>query len=240
MRMRRLPFYVLLLGCGGMLLGIEGCTTSTAKLGDGDTRHAILVPNEDKQEGTGAPFKLPSDLAGKLLTRVLPPSARPGRLDNPDRPSPPALPSPRLTEPTATLPSVSSDTPRLRDMVKRSPMLPELVQPESLDESFDPPQVPGRHSFAIGKLAHVPSDDVAMPPPMPVLAQPVPDRVSLDDVTTEVSTAAVLAAPLPVRTTPAPYQRMIVPEPFENRLPLTLEVPAELTVPESHSTRPTK
>jgi hypothetical protein len=38
-------------------------------------------------------------------------------------------------------------------------------------------------------------------------------------VTTEASTAAVLAAPLPNRTLMTPFVRVAIPDPFENRKP---------------------
>ena len=71
-----------------------------------------------------------------------------------------------------------------------------------------------------------------IPPRLPILATPMPERASLDDPTMAASTAAVLAAPPPERTTPAPYTRMGVPDPFEHRRPLTLRVPPEGTAPQ--------
>jgi hypothetical protein len=123
-------------------------------------------------------------------------------------------------------------------VVKRSPVRPELVQPEALEESFLEPEVPRRPSFVTGKRTSVPSEDVALPPPLPLLAQRVPDRVSLEDATMEVSTRAALSAALPVRSMPAPYQRVTVPDPYENRIPLTLNVPAEVSPPQADATRP--
>jgi hypothetical protein len=125
-------------------------------------------------------------------------------------------------------------------VVKRTPVRPELVQPETLDESFQDPEVPSRPSFVTDKRIHVPSEDAALPPPLPVLGLTMPDRVSLEDATMEVSTSAALSAAMPVRQTPAPYQRMTVPDPYENRLPLTLSVPAEVSSPAADTTRPGK
>ena len=73
-----------------------------------------------------------------------------------------------------------------------------------------------------------------------VLAAPLPDRAPLDDATMEASTAAVLVAPLPRRTTPAPYERVRVPDPYENRRPLLAALPAEKTSPVTASPMPPK
>jgi hypothetical protein len=238
--MRRLPVYLLLLGCGGMLLGIQGCWTSKEKLSTPDARQVALIAEEERAAAVDAPFRLPADATGKLLGKVLAPAARPGRLDNPARAAPAPVPPPRLTEPVAPLPEVTPDPPRLPAIVKRSPIRPEFVQPEALEELFVEPEVPRRPSFVTGKRTQVPSDDGALAPPLPVLAQPVPDRVSLEDATMDVSTAGALSAALPVRSTPAPYQRMTIPDPYENRQPLTLSVPAELSQPEADTARPGK
>jgi hypothetical protein len=231
---------MLLLGCGGLLLGMQGCSTTTERISDEHARHVAVVGKDDKADPVEAPFRLPADAGGKLLGEALPPRGHPGRLDNPIRPLPPDLPRPRLREPVASLPAVIPDSPHLPALVKRPPARPELVQPEALEESFLEPEVPRRPSFVTEKRIHVPSEDVALPPPLPVLAQPVSDRVSLDDATMDVSTAAALSAAMPVRSTPAPYQRMTLPDPFENRLPLTLTVPVEPSVPQSDTTRPAK
>jgi hypothetical protein len=238
--MRRLPVYLMLLGCGGLLLGIQGCSTSTQKLTEGNARSVAVVSKEEKTDAVGAPFQLSADQVGKLLGQVLPPSAHPGRLDNSTPPAPPRLPLPRLMEPDTPLPTVTPELPRLRAGVKRPPVRPELVQSEALEEMFLEPEVPRRPSFVASKRTHVPSQDVALPPALPVLAQRMPDRVSLEDATMEVSTAAALSAALPVRSRPAPHQRMTVPDPYENRLPLTLSVPAEPALPEADVTRPGK
>src|SRR5262249_55027463 len=49
-----------------------------------------------------------------------------------------------------------------------------------------------------------------------ILAQAVPDRAPLTDPSGEASLALLLAQPIPVRTTPAPFVRLSVPDPFAN------------------------
>lgn len=53
--------------------------------------------------------------------------------------------------------------------------------------------------------------------PLPILAQPAPDRASLDDPTRDASTAAAIAAPIPPRTRKAPFVKRTFPDPYERR-----------------------
>ncbi len=238
--MRRLSMHLFLLGCAGLLLGMQGCSSSSERISADDSRRVALAPSEEKAATLEAPFRLPADAAGKLLGQVVPPAAHPGRLDNPNRETPRDRTQAHLAEPTAPLPDMTPDPPRTPALVKRSPVRPELMHSEVLEESFLEPDVPSRPSFATGKRIQMRSEDVTLPPPLPVLSQPLPDRVPLDDATKEASTMAALSASMPVRSTPAPYQRMRVPDPYENRLPLTLSVPAETSPPQADTTRPGK
>ncbi len=237
--MRQLSMHLCLLGCAGLLLGMQGCSASSERISVDNARRVDLAPAEEKAAPAAeAPFRLPNDAVGKLLGKVVSPEAHPGRLDNPSRETPRDVSQPRLTEPAAPLPAMKPDSPRPPALAKRAPVRPELVHPEVLEESIAEPEVPGRPSFATDKRVQVPSEDVALPPPLPVLAQPVPDRVPLDDATMEASTTAALSAAMPARSKPAPYQRMRVPDPYENRLPLTLSVPAEMSPPQADTRRP--
>lgn len=108
---------------------------------------------------------------------------------------------------------------------------PRGLLEERFDGGLDAPTLPKTPSFAAEKKTFVPSEDVSIPPPLPVLAQPVRDRVATDDFTVEVSTQAVLTAPLPRRSSPAPFTKSRVPEPFENRKPVGTKTPDEKTTP---------
>jgi hypothetical protein len=194
-----------------------------------DGVYRAAAPREKK----GAPFRLPEDQAGELLGKVLPLRLSSQPLNNPIRAVPRPVPFPTFAEPRLALPAVTPDLPRLPEVVRKAPARPQFVQEEGLEDSFTELTVPREPSFVTGKRTREVSDDASLPPPLPVLAVPVPDRVSLDDATTEVSTAEVLSAELPPRSTPAAFQRMTVPEPFEHHLPLTLSLPDELPDPEA-------
>ncbi len=77
------------------------------------------------------------------------------------------------------------------------------------------------------------AEDSSKPIALPVLARPVPERAALEDPTRDASAAAAVAAPIPQRTRPLPFQRLSVPDPFENRGPVQLkeEPPEDSTLP---------
>jgi hypothetical protein len=58
---------------------------------------------------------------------------------------------------------------------------------------------------------------VNQPAALPVLATPAPDRTSGDDPSAEFSSAAAQTAAVPARETPAPFAKVGLPDPFENR-----------------------
>ena len=70
-----------------------------------------------------------------------------------------------------------------------------------------------------------PSQDVNQPIPLPILARQVTDRASLDDPSGEASLVAALAPTVPDRTTPAPFLKLNLPDPFEHRNAVRLRTP---------------
>jgi hypothetical protein len=92
------------------------------------------------------------------------------------------------------------------------------------------PIMPQARILPAGDRVRLPSVDARQPLPLPILAHPIIDRAPLDDVTSDASQAAALAAPPPVRTAPAPFIKMNLPNPFENRLK-EVAVPEEIVTP---------
>jgi hypothetical protein len=86
---------------------------------------------------------------------------------------------------------------------------------------------------AAGRV-RVPSPDVNQPPPLPVLAKPLPDRAPVDDVTGAASSAAVQSGTVPPRTKAAPFLKLTLPDPFENRKPVAPPVTPPEEVPNTH------
>jgi hypothetical protein len=227
---------MLLLGCASLLLGMEGCSQRTLSLDVGEESSAKERAAGKSSKGGAekeSPFRLPADAAGVLLATEVAPRAHPRPLRTSTRPGRPDVPMPRFAEVRLPLPTAPADLVRLPSPVRKALARPEFVQEEALEESFLEPVLPQKPRFMTSRPLRVPSEDAALPPPLPLMAQQVPDRVSLEDATMEASTAAVLSAAPRPRQRPAPYQRMSVPEPYEHRRPLTLLVPPERTTPQT-------
>jgi hypothetical protein len=235
--MRRLPVRALLFGWACVMLGMKGCPDPTVGLRPGDTPQGA-VGRTQQAAGADAPFRLPGDAGGDLLGRVLPPEQPPAVLPDPGPAGPRPLPLPRLGAMVVRPPETAAELPRWPGVVKKAPPLPEMVLEEGLEDT--PPEIapPAKQTFVAGKRAREDAPDAALPPALPVMGRQTPDRVSLDDATAEVSTRAVLAAPPPGRTKPAPFRRTAAPDPFENRLPLTVRPPAEGPDPVAATPRP--
>lgn len=229
-----------LAGCLVAMVGCSAPSTSPQPVIDEPNPVSTTVQTVETpvQKEASPPFRLPGDDSGKMLAKVLPPSARPGALRNPTRPTRPAVAPPPLTElpPTPSTPALV----RLPVPPRRDRLRPEFLLDERLDGVILPANVPREPSFVIDRLIRVEGDPVAIPPPLSPLTLLVPDRVSIEDATTGASLSAVLAAPLPRRMTPVPYTRQSVPEPFEHRQPWTLSVPDEPTTPQTGTARPAK
>lgn len=175
-------------------------------------------------------FPFPEDRGGRLLARLLPPrDAAPATIEAPAEPRRLPPPAP-LAEPTLPLPPGQAPPPRLLPTPPR-PSRPGPLPGEPLPSAVGQLPLPASPALAVGERVRLPAEDVTRPVPLPVLAQPVPDRAPLDDPTAEASTAAVRATPPTERAGPVPFQRLNLPDPFEHRrllrpLPMPEEEPA--------------
>jgi len=96
----------------------------------------------------------------------------------------------------------------------RPSALPERV-PTSLANSL--PDLPPRDELPTGPLVRQEGRDITMPAELPILsARPVGDRAPLTDPTLEFTARSVISPTLPLRTTPAGFIRISVPDPFEH------------------------
>ena len=185
-----------------------------------------------------APFTLPDDVGGKLLDRVLRPRPQPGPLQAPERNPLPTFPPVRASDPATTLltgqlPSV----PRFPAPARRGGIRPEVLSEEGLDLRLTP-GVPRPPYFPTDRPVRVETEDSRIPPPLPQLGTPVPDSIPTEDTTAEISTANVLRASLPERTSAVPFVRQGVPDPFENRQTLpAVRVPEESSTPQANPPR---
>jgi hypothetical protein len=223
---------------GWLLLGTAvGCSsrdTTAVKIEDEGQSVKPHGGKEKKDEKKpGAPFKLPTDEGGVLVGKLLPLSLPAGPLANPESIQRTST-GKRDLNALKIAPSPSEGlTPRLPAPKGTAPIYPELVEEEELEGAQDAPVVPRRPRFYAGEAIRVRSMNVNLPPPLPALAEPVSDRASLEDATQAATTRAVLTAVMPDRTKPVPYEKLSVPEPYENRRPLLVPLPGEEETPET-------
>jgi hypothetical protein len=240
--MRRHRCGRVLLALTGCIIGLAGCTQRTATLDPGQALAADQqVANEDKalpgepgkgNSEAGDGFHFPADHGGQLLGNLLLPSGKVSPVD--DRPAPRRFPdSPAVEAPQVPVPPSPGDLVRLPEPKASQPARPGPL-PEGLPllSYKGTPQPPEASSLPAGVLVRLPSPDVNRPVPLPLLGDLAPDRAPFDDPTAEHSLATALAAQMPERTNPAPFLRLTLPDPFENRQTVRLRtLPAEESTP---------
>jgi hypothetical protein len=220
----------------GLLLALAGCSRTSVTISPGGVAAADEKPRPaaqdapregEKAEPSAEGFRFPDDEGGELLGKLLTPPLKAGPRDDQAGPRrftrSPAVEAPRLPLPPTRLEPTRLPAEKASGLTRPAP-LAEGTPLVSYSGTPEPPQPP---RLAVGELVRAPSPDVNRPVPLPLLGQETPDRAPLDDPTAEASLAAALAAPLPQRTAPAPFLRLGVPDPFENRRTVRLPAPAE-------------
>jgi hypothetical protein len=191
-------------------------------------------------EADAAPFHFPDDAGGLLLAKVLPPTEVKGPLNAPNAGPRRLTPPAGFDAPPSTPPPSQALPPRLSAERTRKPLAPHLTLDETLGLRRGDPEPPQPRSFITGDRIHLPSVDANQPIPLPILAHPMADRAPLDDPTLEASADAALAAPMPQRTKVVPYFRVTLPDPYDNRRPLSLPVPTDDGGPRTGTIHPPK
>jgi hypothetical protein len=165
----------------------------------------------------GGTFPFPDDTGGKALAKTLTPAAPP--------PLPaiaPAVPKERklpayLNAPTPPLSDAASSVPRLGFAPIKEVRPVPLSDRVPLDLGGVAPNLPDRPEIATGPLTRTEGRDVSRPAELPILSpRPVPDRAPLADPTAEFTAASVVSPSLPLRTEPAGFVRINLPDPFEH------------------------
>jgi hypothetical protein len=199
--------------------------------------------NEEDANPTGQGFHLASDRGGNWLAEKLPPhrnappsptgvaaepQRRPGaaNFDPPDLPLPPS--SAEMLQPPL-------------DPTAR-PLRPRAVPGDApLDWNRADPVGPGARKLPEAQRVRLPRVDLDEPLPLPALGQAQPDRAPITDPTAEISRKAATAGSVPARTTPAPFIRVDLPDPFENQKVIRLRKPPAEELPKNiGSQRPVK
>ncbi|HEV3145921.1 MAG TPA: hypothetical protein VGZ47_18695 [Gemmataceae bacterium] len=160
------------------------------------------------------PFVFPEDWGRKILERTLPPTM--AALSHQERAH---APLPRITPAFVERPEISFAMPTFQlptlTASARKPLRPRpLPEAFPLQAHHEEPQIPQRPELAGGPLSRQRAPNVHEPPPLPTLAKPAANRASLEDPTADFSNEQVIARDLPLRSQPAPFQRVNLPEPF--------------------------
>ncbi len=230
-----------LLLSGALLPSLAGCGQPPAPAVAQDAKPATVVrakadeapvKDEAKKEEAADGFPFPDDKGGQLLAKELPPAGRPPRGEENVAPLPRHLPgAPGLEQPSVTLPPNQGQVPRLPAQRTGPPLRPRSL-PDELPLAGSRPDTPQEPQFHAGDRVYLPGPDVNQPVPLPLLATPAPDRAAFDDPTADLSSTAAQSATVPARAVSAPFSRVSLPDPFENRNAVRLrETPPEKEEP---------
>ncbi len=179
---------------------------------------------EPAREDGGGGFRFPDDKGGRMLAQVLPPHHAAGA-DESVGAGPRRRPaSPALEQPSLPLPPNQGQVPRLPAGRQGPPLRPRPL-PDGLPLTGPRPQPPQEPRLPAGDRVRLPGPDVNQPTPLPVLAAPAPDRSAAEDPTADFSSGAAQSAAVPARRGPAPFAKVSLPDPFENRNAVRLRQP---------------
>jgi hypothetical protein len=171
------------------------------------------------------PFRFAGDRGGKQVELALAPAA-------------PAVPPPAVTGPRPRAAAAERTEFALPTPTVAAAPLP--VSPRRAARPSPPPErVPAATTvILVVRLPEGPlvADRKPAAAGLPPLARPVPDRVSVEDPTADLSTARIVHTVLPVPRLAVPFLRLMLPDPFELagqiRLPPMPELAtAPVTVP---------
>ncbi len=216
--MKSLCVALVALGLGCVLTGCHRQTAVPAL-----TVAPAVAQQDDSEKPTPAvqapqaPAAAPSpgDRGTKLVAELLKPSEEAFGLKGraPQRKS--GLAS--LEDPLVPLPPLSGGTPRPPESSAGKALRPGPVAEElPLSRYRNDPNAPHRPELPSLGTVRLPPIDLDAPVPLPILAVPQPDRAALTDPAPGLSAAAVLAEAIPLRTAPAPFVRLNLPDPFEH------------------------
>lgn len=178
-------------------------------------------PKEAAQDKSdpGTPKTMPGDFTftpdqlGKRLAKYLPPEQASIKTpdQNPKRPAGPDW----LERPEVAMPAFQGMP--IKPTSPRRPALQPVNPREDVPgvNETTTANLPEPVKLPSGPLARQPGVDLEGPLPLPILAQPTPDRASLGDPSLEASLVAALINVLPTRTLPVPFMAFNLPNPFE-------------------------
>ncbi|MCC6417554.1 MAG: hypothetical protein IT429_04830 [Gemmataceae bacterium] len=238
------------LGLGCAAVALSGCNRQTAVVAPAATAPVQSPPVVSTQTVARAGPQKPApkkdvppvataDRGTALVEELLRPSEQEFLDETRKGKGPRRLPGMAVLEqPAVPLPALPSTLPRLLESSTGQGTRPGAIPEESpLARDRSVPTLPQRVALPADPPVRLPTRDISQPAPLPILATPQPDRFPLIGPAPEVSAAATLAQPIPVRTEPAPFVRLNLPDPFEHaqtarlRQPVQEEPTPPVTVP---------
>lgn len=190
----------------------------------------------------GPSFPFPADLGGKAVAKTVTPAAPPPLpLPGDDQPATgkgprPLRANPRTDPDLVGKPAYTPPPVRLPAPPAMKPAAPPERVP--FDLGARPTPVPSAVVFAETSPQTARARDVAVPPNLPVLARPLPNRTPVEDPTADAGNAEIVARTVPVVPAAAPFLKVALPDPFEfadqvrpNLPPGTEPPPAPVPVP---------
>jgi hypothetical protein len=164
-------------------------------------------------------------VAGAIADLLRPSAPTPPLAVEQSAPVPPRLPR-SLEHPEAPVPLHAGTPPRAVLPLPASGNRPRPLRPEMpLARERTDQRLPQTVELPEGTLLKLPGPDLENPIPVPLLSQGQPDRIPLTDPTRDASMEAALSAPITARETPAPFERLNLPEPFAYRDTARLRTP---------------
>jgi hypothetical protein len=176
-----------------------------------------------KEPDKGKEAAVPKDKGSKLVADLL----RPADKSLVDELSKKRLSGPALLErPEIAAPAYKGLPPKLAVKADGKAVRPKPAA-EGIPFSgyFADPQLPAVVKLEGTALVKWPMPDPNQPAPLPILAQQRPDRAPLTDPTADASIDAALSGIIPARDNPAPFLRINLPDPFENRQTIKVRNP---------------
>jgi hypothetical protein len=176
---------------------------------------ARAQPEPAQPEPSAPTFAFPPDLTGKALARMVAPDGAHALAAEHTRATPKPRTVPRKVMDPDPLPRAHAELPPL--LPARPGPLKPVPPEETVPVNFgtgagDGPTKP---VMPVAPVVTERARDVNLSPPAPVLGRPAPDRVSLDDPTSELGNAEVVAGLVKVPLAPSPFLKVDVPDPFE-------------------------
>jgi hypothetical protein len=176
---------------------------------------SATIPATQPTPAAPTEFAFPPDLAGQQLPRVVAPKAPPLPQTEKFGQTPLArTPSAKLLDPDSSRPVVFAPAPvMLPKSAGLKPYSPAEHVPAEIGYGAD--AVPAKPTFPAGPGITTRIRDVALPPDLPILGRPVPDRASLDDPTADTGNAAIVEKSNTPALPPSAFVRTGLPDPFE-------------------------